>query len=260
MCKKYLITFGGPTNNYHDAVNRICSQAKEFNTFDTIIAYTEEDLKNDKDFWDKNGDFLEKNKRGYGYWIWKPYIILKTLKTINEGDILLYLDCGCELNIFGKDLLFDFFEKVKTKLIIGTSAGSNDIIFTKNDLIEFCDMRDNAKLGDPHMQTTILMILKCNTMCNLFTEFYEIASNNYNLIDDSPSITKNNKKFIEHRHDQSIFNMLVKKYNLINYDMDPTCFGYYPYNANNYYTKGLKFPIWSCRNRSGIPLLKHKTI
>ena len=31
------------------------------------------------------------------------------------------------------------------------------------------------------------------------------------LIDDSPSISKNHKDFIEHRHDQSLFSLLCKK-------------------------------------------------
>ena len=31
-----------------------------------------------------------------------------------------------------------------------------------------------------------------------------------NLIDDSPSIEKNSKEFIEHRHDQSVFSILCK--------------------------------------------------
>ena len=32
--------------------------------------------------------------RGAGYWIWKSYIIRKTLEEINDGDILIYADGG----------------------------------------------------------------------------------------------------------------------------------------------------------------------
>jgi len=34
------------------------------------------------------------------------------------------------------------------------------------------------------------------------------------MIDDSPSISKNLDCFREHRHDQSIFSLLTKKYNI----------------------------------------------
>ena len=33
-------------------------------------------------------------KKGAGYWLWKPYIILETLEEIPENDILLYADSG----------------------------------------------------------------------------------------------------------------------------------------------------------------------
>jgi hypothetical protein len=44
---------------------------------------------------------------------------------MNDGDILLYLDSGCELNVN------DLIKKTKEKLIIGTNSGSNDITWTK---------------------------------------------------------------------------------------------------------------------------------
>lgn len=249
--KKFFITFGGPYQNYHEAVERLCKQAKEFNVFDEIIGYTEKDLQNDEEFWGKHKDFISKNPRGYGYWLWKPYLILKKLKEMNEGDSLLFLDCGCELNINGKERFLTFFEKIKNKLIMGTGTcgSSNDLNYTKNDLTKFCGMENDIKLGMDHMQPGQILLIKCDIIVKLYTEYYEIGSNNYNLIDDSPSITPNYHKFIEHRHDQSVLSLLTKKYNLINYDLDPTYFGI---NSESYNTKGKFFPIWTCRNKSGI--------
>ena len=49
----------------------------------------------------------------------------------------------------------------------------------------------------------------------MFLIYYCIATN-YHFIDDSPSILKNDNSFSEHRHDQSIFSLLIKsnKYKL----------------------------------------------
>lgn len=47
----------------------------------------------------------------------------------------------------------------------------------------------------------------------MVNEWYELGCD-YHNIDDSPSILKNIDGFIEHRHDQSIFSLLTKKYNL----------------------------------------------
>ena len=42
---------------------------------------------------------ITKNPRGYGYWLWKSYIIKKTIEKMSDDDILLYLDCGYEIDI-----------------------------------------------------------------------------------------------------------------------------------------------------------------
>ena len=43
---------------------------------------------------EKNKEILSR-KRGSGYWLWKPYLILKTLKEkLNYGDYLIYIDAA----------------------------------------------------------------------------------------------------------------------------------------------------------------------
>jgi len=37
-------------------------------------------------------------KRGAGYWLWKPYIIAKTLALVPENAIIIYADSGCIFN------------------------------------------------------------------------------------------------------------------------------------------------------------------
>lgn len=130
--KIFFLTFGGPTKNYHDAVERLCNQAKQMNIFDEIIGMTEKDLQNDEEFWFKHSDFINNNSKGYGYWLWKPYIIKKTLEKMNDEDILLYLDCGCELNYLAKIELENKIKIVKNKKIIGSSA-CNEREYTKKN-------------------------------------------------------------------------------------------------------------------------------
>ena len=109
-------------------------------------------------------------------------------------------------------------------------------------------MKTHHLLKNNHLQCGTVLMTKCDKILNLFKEFYKIASENYNLIDDSPSKIPNNTGFIEHRHDQSIFSLLVKKYNLLNYDLDPV---YWGSDRNNYILHGKDYPIWACRNRTG---------
>ena len=79
-----FITFGshngGVHSNYIDAATRLANQVKELKLFDEIIVYTGYNLKEDTEFWNKHSEFILNNRRGFGYWIWKPYIIKKQWK------------------------------------------------------------------------------------------------------------------------------------------------------------------------------------
>jgi hypothetical protein len=119
---KIFITFAAGDQKYLDAANRLISQAKSANIFDQTILYTAEDLQSDAEFWSKHGHFIENNPRGYGYWLWKPYLIKKTMSKFKYGDVLLYLDCGCEIDKRNSVLIKKYFEIVKWDKVIGTET------------------------------------------------------------------------------------------------------------------------------------------
>jgi len=209
---KKFITFGGGGQNYIDAGNRLIKQALNLNLFDEVKLYTDKDLIDDIDFWSKHKDFILNNKRGYGYWLWKPYVIKKTMEQMKEDDILLYLDCGCELNELKIQNLINFFNYIKTDYIIGTLAGLEKE-WNKMDLLKYLNMENDYSLDINQRQAGTNMFLVCEKVINLVNEWYNISCI-YNLIDDSNSISKNFDCFKEHRHDQSIFSLLTKKYNI----------------------------------------------
>lgn len=47
----------------------------------------------DEDFYNKNKSVLDE-KSGAGYWLWKPYIILKTLENSPDNSVIIYADSG----------------------------------------------------------------------------------------------------------------------------------------------------------------------
>lgn len=209
-----FITFAAGRQNYYDAVNRLTTQANNLNIFDKIIGYTDKDLKKDDSFWKQHSTFIENNKRGYGYWIWKPYIIKKTMESMNDGDCLLYLDCGCEIDISKKDKIIDSFQIVKNNYILGTTTHC-DKAWTKMDLIIKLDILNEIELNSPQLQAGALLFFVCDKTRNIVNEWYELACD-YHNIDDTPSNEKNFDCFCDHRHDQSIISLLAKKYKLYN--------------------------------------------
>lgn len=88
--KKIFVAYGD--KNCHYSLKRIGKQAKKLNIFDEIILYTPDDL---PDSFKKTP--LMQYSYGGGYWAWKPFIINETLKKIDDGDIVCYVDAGCTL-------------------------------------------------------------------------------------------------------------------------------------------------------------------
>lgn len=233
--KLWAMSFGGGSQNYHDAVFRIEKELMDTKVFNEIKIFTDNDLKKDNIFWKKNGNFIENNKRGYGYWIWKPYLILKTLEEMNDEDILIYLDSGCEIakDNNNKNKIKLQIMKCEKYDILYTTTGHDTKSYTKTDLLHHLNMNNDEIKNSIQIQATIIFIKKTQEMINFIKDWYNISCI-YNLIDDSPSKLQNDSSFIEHRHDQAIFSLLIKKYKL-----------------DNNYNKISSYPFLLSRKRSG---------
>ena len=153
---KVFITFGAGGPNYIDDGKRLIKQAKSTGHFDRTILYTAEDLRNDKEFWNQHSNFISKNKRGYGYWIWKSYIIKKTMEIMKDGDILLYLDCGCEIGGSKQLLIPRFFNDIKKDKIIGTNT-CIEKGWCKMDLLLHFDIQDSNSIHTKQHQAGAIM-------------------------------------------------------------------------------------------------------
>ena len=234
----WAMSFGGGSQDYRDAVKRISNEFAETGIFQEIIAYTDIDLKNDPEFWGEHKDFIEKNKRGYGYWLWKPYLIKKVLDKMNENDILLYLDSGCELKNDNNIDLIKLLEKCGDFDFIYTSSGQLEKAYTKMDTFSIMKMDSDEILNSVQYQAGVLLIKKNETTRRFIGDWYSMGCD-YHLIDDSESILPNDRAFIDNRHDQSIFSLLVKSDRYKNY------MG----TSNNLITD--TYPIVISRKRSG---------
>lgn len=221
--KVYFLTFG-TTDQYRKSLERICSQAKDLNVFDDIIVYNETDLKSIPEFWERNKEFVESNKRGYGYWIWKPYLILKTLKQMKEGDVLVYCDCGSTLRSAGRSQMLEFIELSKTAEngILGFSLDANgsDFFFekkwTKMDVFHKLNIKESELefFESPQICATEIILCKNKETVDFVQTWYDICmAENYKYVTDRPSEMSNHSSFVENRHDQSIYSLMLKKTN-----------------------------------------------
>ena len=205
--KKYLVSFAN--EKFYKKQKRLNESALKFG-IDKTFSYTDKILKETL-FYKKNQKILDQEKApGYGYWVWKPYIILDAMKKIREGDILFYIDAGAEI-ISNIQPLVDLCKKQ-----------DGILLFKGDNLMKFCAKRDcfikmgcdNEKYWDALYCVGGYQIFIKNTKSIQFLKedlkYVQIPE----LIDDSPSITPNFAGFKRHNHDQAILSNLAIKYGI----------------------------------------------
>jgi len=220
-------------NNFKDAANRLCKQAEALNIFKSI---THRDLKYLKDtgfFYNYDKEIFL--KKGFGYWIWKPYIVYEKLKELNKNDILIYMDAGCEIYYknLNKNLKIDnvylqideYIEEMKNQVIknqfLTTNWMINEESYTKKDVIVQLNVQNRKDILETFQkQSGIFICIKNDLVESIIQKWYEI-SKDYNMINDETNILKNSSKFLGNRHDQSILSILLKLNNLNTYENLP---------------------------------------
>jgi len=223
--KRYFISFASP--RMKSALEKIVKQSIKMNYFDDIIPYTYNDLT--ADFTERYHDKLHDNIRGFGYWSWKPEIIKQTLAKMEDGDQLLYLDAGCNLNNHGKDRLKQYFDMLSddTPLVTFINVTKDTLFFNKDiklpdwplknwikgDLIDYFNIREQNEILDQQVFFAGILLLQKGKISKTFIDKWEeTISTDWSFIDDSPSKSPNLDGFIEHRHDQAIFSVLCNLY------------------------------------------------
>ncbi len=210
MAKRLFLTFANA--GYRNALQRIVREAEDSAFFDEICPCTEKDF--DNDYIQKFGSWIAANQRGYGYWIWKSYLIKTYLDKLNFGDFLIYMDSGCEINQKARKRYSEYLKWAAESSLgfVCFSTMSTERKFDKGDVLDALNMRDNAKaLNSAQIMGGMMVICKKESSVALVKKWFDLVHNHFSLVDDSPSVSPNPEGFIENRHDQSVFSLLIKK-------------------------------------------------
>ncbi len=230
--KKYFISFGN--KNFKHQLDRIFNEAKEVGWFDEVIAYHPYLI---KDFIKDHEEFMLNNQRGFGYWIWKPFIMLKTLLKMDEGDYLFYTDAGSRILPHRKDKFNEYLKLLDNQPILINGEGNNlpyvyytQQKFTKLSLLKRFGLENNKEfLGSSHCESGMVAIRKCNESIEFIKEWLDVTlEDNYININDDLGNDNQLEDFEEHRHDQSILNILfwLKSYKALWFE---ECYGVGPF-------------------------------
>ena len=222
ICMIYLSTFANtPLKN---GFIRLKQQAESLNIFDKMFFYSENDL--DKSFRKNFGLLMRPYSRGYGYWCWKPQVILQTLELMDDGDLLLYMDVGSHLNLNGKVRLMHYFELVKESssgIFAFRSPQHIDKKYSKYDVFKYFGVEnDDYYICTTQIEATHIFIRKCDKSVEFVKDWLKVLYDDYAVFTDLPSKTIEYAEFERNTGDQSVFSILAKKYNIDTLSTDET--------------------------------------
>lgn len=209
----HLTYFGD--NNFSIGKNRIRHQAENFGVFKTIQEFGESNLEDDM-FWEKYAKPMMNLRVGvprryYGYYACKPYFILKALENIPEEHVLLYVDSGCELNKNGLEKLKQYYEECLETEGVFFTLDLPEIQWTKMDTYRHIVESNDEYLMTRQIISGILFLKNSPMIRGLVKKWIDICvEDGGKYLDDSSSKLPNDEIFREHRHDQSIFSLLLK--------------------------------------------------
>jgi hypothetical protein len=217
----------------------ITKQGNQCPFFHQFRCWTEKDISDE--FKTKFAPIWNDSTRGGGWWIWKPHIVLETLKRMKEGDILVYLDGGCSINVTeqSKQRFQEYVYAVKNHwsgfLRFALEHPEKD--YTNTHMRSYMKSRygvtdDNS----PQLHATVFIIRKNTFTVSFFEECMKIIEEDPLLLNETYTLPHE-----KHRHDQSLLSMLYKVKNVDCIWKDETWF-------ETGFQK--QYPFWATRHRS----------
>ena len=157
-------------------------------------------------FYQENKEVLDQSK-GAGWWLWKPYYILETLKSAETNDFIIYSDCG---DMFSSGLV-GYLEKTLTDddislLLLGNAKNGH---MTKRD----CFIKMNCDESDYHnanqLEAGLQVWRVCDESIKVVEEWLEFCRDE-DIINNEPSTLGDELPgFTGHYNDQSILTNLA---------------------------------------------------
>lgn len=164
---------------------------------------------------DLDSDLIEYTrlfKRGFGYWIWKPYIVKKAIDKLNDGDVFLYIDARSgipESNFFWLDNLIgdNQFDFVAWQLTTPEQSR------TTGDLFSFLDVEVGSSFALTGQFAATFFSFRVGPLTRkLVSSWFDVVIGQRSICRDEDSFNLNHPSFLQSRYDQSVLSILLKKY------------------------------------------------
>lgn len=203
---KYLVTFGN--KGYEISRWLLARSALATKCSDEVIFWDDEKIRQ-TDFYKQNRKILDQ-KRGAGYWLWKPYIILEELKKLKKNDFLLYSDAQM-LALEDCQKLYDIC-KEEGGILLFTNMPQTMECWCKRDALVLSGM-DTPEVRSSFDYAAMMSVWQNTPEARAFLEEWLNMCRDERMLTDLPNTQgkDNYPLFIDHRHDQALFSLLAIK-------------------------------------------------
>jgi len=197
------VSFG--TDNFSQALSRLHRSAKRFGIRDVRFYRTNHPAVCHAI--EQNPEIM-KQRRGAGYWLWKPYILLDTIDSVEEDTIIIYTDAG-QRYVADPSPLVALAAK---KDVVLFHSDHPQRIWTKRDCFVLMQA-DVPQYWDAQQLDASIQIYRAGAKARGFLLELQNLMRDPRILCDGPNTCglPNFEGFRDHRHDQSITTILAMK-------------------------------------------------
>lgn len=148
--------------------------------------------------------------RGYGYWLWKPYIIEAAMAEAPPGGIVFYSDIACEM--VGRPASMLEIAGPHDVCTFRVGGGLMQRQFTKRDTFVLL-AADRPEFWDDEMVNGGFLMLRNTPRAREFVSGWKAAMRDFRVLSDEPSSQGKPElpELVTHRHDQSVLSILATR-------------------------------------------------
>ena len=151
--------------------------------------------------------------RGYGYWIWKPYIIEAAMEETEPGTLIFYTDIAVTLARAPESLLDVARDLDILTFRVGSGYAQRE--YTKRDAFVLLKA-DEPRYWDDEQSHGGFVAVRNNDAGRKFVRTWKKYLRDTRILTDKPNEMgfPNLPGFVDHRHDQSVLSILATRDNI----------------------------------------------
>ena len=245
----HFVSFGDGRKGYGSAMKRLKKEVLRLDPNAQVWLFDKSKIDDEIEGLDRSfTDFVGAHPRGFGLWVWKPWVVLEVMKKAKEGDIVFYLDAGCTVHTSPKSRLRYqwYLDHIQEHGNLFFQHEFREFNWTKLEVVEHFQLSDHDRESG-QVWSGIHGHLVNSESRRIVQQWLEACTlDSGRLLKDVERTVNQDERFVEHRHDQSVFSCLIKREGI---SVVPDENFHYP----NWNRDGDDFPFWATRKISRIP-------